>query len=67
MGLRFVNSHANSNTQAGRLFVMHPSSTEAQIWRERHQILYQLVLDLVEEMEQLKLRLEQLEQARHEP
>jgi hypothetical protein len=67
MGLRSVNSHANSTAQAGRLFVMHPSSTEAQIWRERHQILYQLVLDLVEEMEQLKLRLEQLEQARQEP
>ena len=67
MGLRFVNSDANSNPQAGRLFVMHPSSTEAQIWRERHQILYQFVLDLVEEMEQLKLRLELLEQARQEP
>jgi len=51
MGLRSVNSHANSTAQARRLFVMHPSSTEAQIWRERHQILYQLVLDLVEEME----------------
>jgi len=46
---------------------MQPSSTEAQLWRERHQILYQLVLDLVDELEQLKLRLEQLEQQLGKP
>lgn len=45
---------------------MHPSSAEVQIWRERHQILYQLLLDLMDEVEQLKARLELLEKAARE-
>lgn len=31
---------------------------ELQLWRERHQILYQMLLDLTADVEQLKDRLE---------
>ncbi|MBV2350325.1 hypothetical protein KUL97_01235 [Synechococcus sp. HK05] len=33
---------------------------ELQLWRERHQILYQMFLDLTDNVEELKARLEVL-------
>lgn len=51
-----------ADNQEAEIRVKRLIQQDLDIWRERHQILYQLVLDIVEEVEAIKDRMEALEQ-----
>lgn len=59
---RPLNGPSMADNQEAEIRVKRLIQQDLDIWRERHQILYQLVLDIVEEVEAIKDRMEALEQ-----